>query len=172
MGLNRPPKQTIFENADGRRFSGGHSLFRLHPLPPEFSLFPYFRGMRILLSLLCVALLASCEEKKVPEVTPYMKQYAGQYLIKGTDEDPKKASERFVLSPNGHAEWHRLVKDPAIGQFMLDEIKAGTWTAQEKEIRVAIKGLWNSETIIYQKRDSAWQESGMPQRHIDLLVAF
>lgn len=128
--------------------------------------------MRILLSLLCVALLASCEEKKVPEVTPYMKQYAGQYLIKGTDEDPKKASERFVLSPNGHAEWHRLVKDPAIGQFMLDEIKAGTWTAQEKEIRVAIKGLWNSETIIYQKRDSAWQESGMPQRHIDLLVAF
>ena len=128
--------------------------------------------MRTLLILLSIALLASCEQKKEPELTPFMKEYAGQYLINGTGNDPKQASERFVFSPNGHAEWHRLVKDPAIGQFRLEEIKAGTWTAREREIRVAITGLWDSETIVYQFADSAWVESGMPQRGISLLVPF
>ena len=129
--------------------------------------------MRTLLILLSVALLASCgEDKKAPVLTPYMKQYAGQYLIEGTGNDPKKTSERLVLSPDGRAEWHHLVKDPAIGQFMLEQIKAGTWTAGELEIRVAIKGVWDSETVIYQRRDSAWQESGMPQRGISLLAGF
>ncbi len=148
-------------------------LFRLPgELPREFSIFQYLRGMRRLLILLTIALLASCEEKKAPEVTPYMKQYAGQYLIHGTGNDPKMTSERFVFSPNGHAEWHRLVKDPAIGQFRLDEIKAGTWTAQEREIRVAIKGVRDSETIVYEQADSAWVESVMPEHHLSLLVGF
>ena len=128
--------------------------------------------MRIVLFLLAIALLGSCEQKKAPEPSPFMRQYAGQYLIQGNGADPKKASERFLLSADGHAEWHRLVKDPAIGQFMLEEIKAGTWTAQELEIRVAIKGVSDSETLVYQRTDSAWIESGMPQRSISLLVRF
>ena len=128
--------------------------------------------MRTLLILFTITLLLSCEEKKATVPTPFMKQYAGQYLVNGTGEDPKKSSQRLVLSPNGHAEWHRLVKDPAIGQFRLDEIKAGTWTAQSQEIRVAIKGVRDSETIVYQQADSAWVESGTPHRGITLLVQF
>lgn len=128
--------------------------------------------MRRLLILLTIALLASCEEKKAPEPSPFMKQYAGQYLIQGTGDNPRQASERFVLSANGHAEWHRLVKDRAIGQFVLEEIKAGSWTAGEKEIRVAIKQLWDSETVIYERVDSAWVRSGMPQHSLSLLIAF
>ena len=144
----------------------------LQPVPREFSNFQYLREMRTLLILLTMALMVSCEEKKAPAPTPFMKQYAGQYLVNGTGDDPKQTSERLVLSPNGHAEWHRLVKDPAIGQFRLDQIKAGTWTAQAQEIRVAIKGVRNSETIVYDRVDSAWVESGMPQRSISLLVQF
>lgn len=128
--------------------------------------------MRTLLILIAVALLASCEEKKAPEPTPFMKQYAGQYLIQGTGDNPKQASERFVLSANGHAEWHRLVKDRAIGQFVLEEIKAGSWTAGETEIRVAIKGLWGNETLFFERADSAWTEVGKPERQIALLVRF
>lgn len=125
-----------------------------------------------MLICLTLALLVSCDEKKAPEPTPFMKQYAGQYLIHISGADPKKESERFVLSANGHAEWHRLVKDPAIGQFMLEEIKAGSWSADTAEIRLSIKGLWNNETISFGQRDSIWAEDGRPERQISLLVAF
>lgn len=128
--------------------------------------------MRTLLFVVSIVLLASCEEKKTPVLNPYLRQYAGQYLIHGTGEDPKLASERFVFSVNGHAEWHRLVKDPGIGQFKLEEIKAGTWSADSAKIRVAIKNLWENETITFGQHDSVWQEDGNPGKRISLLVAF
>lgn len=122
--------------------------------------------------LLAIALLGSCADKKAPEASPFLKEYAGQYLIQGGVEDPKKESQRLVLSANGHAEWHRLVKDPGIGQFRLEEIKAGTWSADTTEIRLAIKGLWKNETLAFIRRDSIWEEDGRPERRITLLVSF
>ncbi|MBC2839809.1 hypothetical protein [Robiginitalea sp. SC105] len=133
---------------------------------------------------LMTALFTACKgEKEVAPANPWTTAYAGQYLIRDGGTPSRTVSERYILTPGGDAELHRLERPGIYGEYRLDKIVRGSWQAREGRIDILLGESPDQQQESYSLRmrpaakdslltDTLWVNGGEPERTLQLLIRF
>ena len=142
--------------------------------------------MRNTLGLLLLLFFIACKSDppKYKKSTPVQTLHAGQYIIEQEGQGSKYRSERYVLSPDGTAEWHVLKKNGRYGDFYLDQIYRGEWEGMKDSISVRFEGGTEKRTEVYDSilirpdtgregsNDTLWISRLAPGRALKRIAAF
>src|SRR5690606_39157978 len=71
--------------------------------------------------------------------SPFIKEYAGGYMIEVNDAPSNQNAEGYALRTDGTAKWMWIINDGSGGANIQSE-KSGTWTASDGRIIVSING--------------------------------
>ena len=121
--------------------------------------------------------LLSCKSEKELILSPYVKEYAGQYVVENEGVRSRTSSQRYILTPTGQAELHKLEKSGGYGEFRIEELLRGQWTASDGLIEV----LLEEDSESFERRviqhdslpaDTLWIHASVPGRSLRQLVRF
>lgn len=131
---------------------------------------------KALICFLSIA-LSACKSEKELIISPYVKKYAGQYVVENEGVRSRTSSERYILTPNGQAERHKLEKSGGYGEFRIEELLRGSWTASDSLIEVEL----DTDSESFERRvvrrdslppDTLWIHESVPGRSLRQLVRF
>ncbi len=142
----------------------------------KFNIRSYSTFLKGLISILIIS-LASCTSEKKLTLSPFVKKYAGQYVVENEGERSRTSSERYILTPTGQAERHKLEKSGGYGEFRIEELLRGNWTASDSLIEVQLEEdseAFRREVILHDSLppDTLWIHASVPGRSLRQLVRF
>ena len=94
-----------------------------------------------------------------------MKQYAGRYIIGVQGYNSNQATEGYVLSEDGTAQWMYIENDGRNGAHLTSK-KYGTWNAHSGELTVTIKGNTSAISETYQIIGETFTNTTNPNRYL------